>query len=304
MAGSKGGTVARRTTKEVRAIIAETVASVAADMWTDEDGDLVFREGKVFITVSVDDTVDWPVVIISTVTNTNLPRIGALYRHAAEHGFDREFTVLTVVTEPGAPSADVVLGWELLAPDPDVLSWALGIFAGQANDIADEIHVLFGGDMPGTEVTIDEPEPDFALGRLPARDRKKWAAHTDHIVRRVKRFLDKDEEFVIVEAAGKGNVYLQFALTDDQSALRYEAVGPENLVEGEDVPTTFVDWLSAHGWVEPGPTDGGNFHRYLDLPIDLDAVADDVVLAFAKAYGLGPDIGLEIKSGKGKATKS
>ena len=299
--------MARRTIKEVRAIIAETVASVAADMWTDDDGDLVFREGRVFITVSVDDTLDWPVVILSTVTNTNLPRIGALYRHAAEHGFDREFTVLTVVTEPGEPAADVVLGWELLAPDPDVLSWALGIFAGQANDVADEIHVLFGGDMPGTEVVVDEEtEPEFALGRLPARERKKWSAHTDHIVRRLKRFLDRNEEFVIVGVPEKGNVYLQFALEAEQGRLLYEAVGPENLVHGEKVPPTFTDWLTAHGWTPPGPgdSDGGNFHRYLDLPIDLDAVADDVVFTFAGAYGLEPDAKVVIKSGKGKATKS
>jgi hypothetical protein len=297
--------MARRSIKSIRAAIAETVASVASDMWTDEDGDLVFREGAAFITVSVDDTLEWPVVILSTVTNTNLPRIGALYRHASEHGFDREFTAMTVVTAPGAPTADVILGWELLAPDPDVLAWALGLFAGQANDIADEIHVLFGGDMPGTEVVADEePEPRVALGRLPARERKKWAAHADHIATRLKRFLEKSEDFVIVEVAEKGNVYMQFAPTDDHAALRYEAVGPENLVGGEDVSATFVDWLSAHGWVEPGPTDGGNFHRYIDLPIDLDAVADDVVLTFAKAYGLTPDVRLEIRSEKGKATKS
>ena len=297
--------MARRTVKSIRAAITETVASVASDMQTDEDGDLVFRVGAVSVAVSVDDTLEWPVVILSTVTNTNLPRIGALYRHAAEHGFDREFTVMTVVTEPGEPAADVVLGWELLAPDPDVLAWALGLFAGQANDIADEIHVLFGGDMPGTEVVTDEePEPEVALGRLPARERKKWAAHADHIVTRLKRFLDKGEDFVIVEAAEKGNVYVQFAPTDDHSSLRYEAVGPENLVSGEDVSATFVDWLSAHGWVEAGPTDGGNFHRYVDLPIDLDAVAGDVVLTFAKAYGLMPDVRLVIRSEKGKATKS
>ncbi len=296
--------MARRTIKEVRAIIAETVASVAADMFTDEDGDLVFREGKVFITVSVDDTLDWPVVILSTVTNTNLPRIGALYRHASEHGFDREFTVLTVVTEPGEPAADVVLGWELLAPDPDVLSWALGVFAGQANDIADEIHVLFGGDMPGTEVVVtEEDEPDFALDRLPARERKAWAAHADHIAKRIKRFLDRDEEFVIVEASDKGNVYLQMALTDDLASLRYEAVGPDNLVDASKVTATFADWLTAHGWVPPGPEDGGNFHRYLELPIDLDAVAD-IVFTFAQAYGLAPDVKVAIKSGKGRRTKS
>ena len=299
--------MARRTTKEVRAIIAETVASVAADMWTDEDGDLVFREGRAFITVSVDDTLDWPVVILSTVTNTNLPRIGALYRHAAEHGFDREFTVLTVVTEPGEPVADVVLGWELLAPDPDVLSWALGIFAGQANDVADEIHVLFGGDLPGAEVVADEDEqPDFALDRLPARERKAWAAHADHIARRIKRFLDRDEEFVIVEAGGKGNVYLQMALEAEEGRILYEAVGPENLVDGEKVPADFTDWLTAHGWAPPdgASADGGNFHRYLELPIDLDAVADDVVFTFAGAYGLGSDVKITITSGKGKATKS
>ncbi len=297
--------MARRSIKGIRAVIAETVASVASDMQTDEDGDLVFRVGKVRITVSVDDTLEWPVVILSTVTNTNLPRIGALYRHAAEHAFNREFTAMTVVTAPGEPAADVILGWDLLAPDPDVLARALGIFAGQANDIVDEIHVLFGGDMPGTEIVVDgEPEPNVSLGRLPARERKKWAAHADHIVMRLKRFLDKGEDFVIVEAAGKGNVYVQFAPTDDHASLRYEAVGPENLVSGEDVSATFVDWLGEHGWAEPGLTDGGNFHRYLDLPIDLDAVADDVVLTFAKAYGLKPDVRLEIRSGKGKATKS
>ena len=297
--------MARRSIKGIRAVIAETVASVASDMQTDEDGDLVFRVGKVRITVSVDDTLEWPVVILSTVTNTNLPRIGALYRHAAEHAFNREFTAMTVVTAPGEPAADVILGWDLLAPDPDVLARALGIFAGQANDIVDEIHVPFGGDMPGTEIVVDgEPEPNVSLGRLPARERKKWAAHADHIVTRLKRFLDKGEDFVIVEAAEKGNVYLQASLKDDGSGLRYEAVSAENITDPKSVTPTFGDWLVAHGWGPPGESDGGNYRRHLDFSLDLDAVADDVALTFAEAYGLKPSCHLEIRSDKGKATRS
>ena len=297
--------MARSSAKDIRVAIAETVASVSADMWTDEDGDLVFREGKAVVSVSVDDTLEWPTVVLSAVTNTNLPRIGALYRPAAEHAFDRQFTALTVATESGEPVADVILGWELLAPDPDVLSWALGFFAGQANDVADEIHVLFGGDLPGTEIVVDgEPEPDVSLGRLPARARKRWSAHTDHIVKRLKRFLDKGGEFLIVDASDAGNVYLQFAPMDDGSGLRYEAVGAENITDPKSVSPSFGDWLVAHGWEPPGDEDGGNYHRYLDFPLGLDAVADDVVLTFSEAYGLKSSCHLAIRSNKGRATKS
>jgi len=300
-------------TKDIRAQIAELLATTVADMWTDEDGDLAFREGKVVVSVSVDESQDWPVVVLSTITNTDLPRIGALYKYAAEHAFDRQFTALTVATEPGEPVADVILGWEIIADtlQPDVLAWAVGFFVGQANDVADEVHTLFGGDLPGTELVVDEAEGEAPseLGRLSDRAGKRWRKHVDHITRRLERLLDHpEEEFVVIEVEGGDGVYLQLAPTDDGLSVRYEAVGEAHLPHPETTGKGLEKRLVACGWTAPdraeGAEDGGNYYRYLPLPFDVAAVAEDAAYTLDEGYRVKPGARIAIHGKVGRKTRS
>ncbi len=306
--------MAPRKAKDLGERITEMLESVVADVWVDEDGDPVFREGRAVVSVTVDETLDWPVIVLSAITNTQLPRIGALYKYAAEHAFDRRFTALTVATEPGEPFADLILGWEILAPtlEPDVFAWAVGFFAGQANDVADEVHTLFGGELPGSEMVLDGPadEEIAELDPLSDRDRKRWRNHLAHIERRLTRFLARPTgaEFLIVEVEGDDNVYLQFVPADDGLSIRYEAVGEANVLDPDTVARGLGRRLVACGWTAPadgaGAGDGGNYHRYLPLPLDVAAVAEDVAFTLQTTYRKKPGCRLAIRAARGRTTRS
>lgn len=112
-----------------------------------------------------------------------------------------------------------------------------------------------------------------------------WISHTANIAAKLKQFLDQNDEFMIVNI---GDVYIQFLLENNR--LVFEAVGPKNL----DNCNVNVEWFIEHGWLLPTKQFGNNFHRYLNVPLDVNEVANIVVTTFSHGYGLSADMKVTI----------
>jgi hypothetical protein len=112
-----------------------------------------------------------------------------------------------------------------------------------------------------------------------------WNSHVINIAAELKQFLDRNNEFMIINI---GDVYMQFLLKND--CVVFEAVGPKNL---DNCPIA-VDWLVEHGWELPTLKFSNNFHRHLKLPFDVNEVANIVVTTFSHGYGLTADMKITI----------
>ncbi len=143
---------------------------------------------------------------------------------------------------------------------------------------------------------------DWRLSRISADPAAGWGPYIDHIALRLERYFEREaeEEHLIVVVEGMGNVYVQFALFDRGTALRYEAVGEVHL----DDPAAFPGLrarLEALGFTAPGgkasdDSDPENYVRRCDAPVDVRALATDAVIVLQEAYGVMTDRTISVKS--------
>jgi len=98
--------------------------------------------------------------------------------------------------------------------------------------------------------------------------------------------------------------YVQLCLSDRDTALRYEAAGEENLAGTEPAVTGLRDRLILLGFAPPDDHAEGNYCREGPAPVDLRALAEDVVIVLEDAYGMTPDQRIRIQGAVGRATRS
>jgi hypothetical protein len=149
----------------------------------------------------------------------------------------------------------------------------------------------------------------WQLARIAVGPGDTWEHHVRHVARRLARFFaDPDrQEFVIVEG-GAGYVQVctferPFYL-DSDLYLRYEAAGDENVIDpGANAPG-LSERLRALGFGDPDEGAEGNYFREGPAPVDPRALAEDMLVVLAEAYGLTPADPVRVVGGVGRATVS
>ena len=149
-------------------------------------------------------------------------------------------------------------------------------------------------------------EAKWRLARVSVGPGGEWDHHVAHVERRLKRFFSdtRRQEFVIVDVEGGGKGYVQVCTVDGDTALRYEAAGEENVDEPAVAGVGLGDRLHALAFDDPDEGAEGNYHRDVPAPVDLRALAEDMLVVMAEAYGMKPDDRIVVESAVGRATRS
>jgi hypothetical protein len=115
-----------------------------------------------------------------------------------------------------------------------------------------------------------------------------WENHVARVTRRLRRFLADPErcEFVIVDSP---DGYVQVCTLEHDTALRYEAAGELNLARAAAIAPGLSDRLRALGFDGPDDEAEGNYFRVGPAPVDARALAHDMLIVLAEAYGLRPE---------------
>ena len=115
-----------------------------------------------------------------------------------------------------------------------------------------------------------------------------WENHVARVTRRLRRFLADPErcEFVIVDSP---DGYVQVCTLEHDTALRYEAAGELNLARAAAIAPGLSDRLRALGFDGPDDEAEGNYFRVGPAPVDARALAQDMLIVLAEAYGLRPE---------------
>ena len=159
------------------------------------------------------------------------------------------------------------------------------------------------------ERTDEGDDRRWRLARITVGPGTEWDHHVAHVTRRLARFFDdpETEDFVIVEG---GSGYVQACTfgrpfyLDCDLFLRYEAAGDENVDDPETNAPGLGDRLRALGFGDPDEGAEGNYVREGPAPVDARALAEDMLVVLADAYGLTPADPVRVMGGIGRATVS